>query len=131
MRLVSAIRAEAGDVERLALPADFQPAPLAHRVVNHSAMAAEHLAAFGMDDLPRRLGRGMDRADDFGIVAIGHEADVLAVRLGGHAQARRPGQPARLGLGQAAQREAQEIELRLGGREQEIALVAPRVFGPV
>src|SRR3546814_6284964 len=61
------------------------------------------------------------------IIAIGDEADVLAVGLGGDPQAQFGRDLAHPRLGQRAEREAQEIELRGGGREQEIALVARRI----
>ena len=77
-----------------------------------------------MDNLARRGTCGADAAHDRGVIAIGHKADVLAVGLGGHAEALCLGDPADFGLGHPAQRKAQIIELRFGGGKQEIALVA-------
>ena len=53
-----------------------------------------------------------------------HEADVLAVLLVGDRKAEAARQLARLRLGAIAEREAQQVELRARGGEQEIALVA-------
>ena len=120
-----------GDVERFRLAADLEPAALADGIVDHPAMRAQHRAGLGMDDIARRLALGPHRAHHFGIVAIGHEADVLAVGLGRDAQAGGFGEAADLALGQAAQREAQEVELGFGGGVEEIALVARRIDGTV
>ena len=93
-------------------------------------MLAEH-AAGQVDDLAGHLGLGAKLADHAGIIAVGDEADVLAVGLGGDGEAQLGGDFAHLRLGHAAQREAQIIELVLRGREQEIALVARRIGGAV
>ncbi len=108
MRLVSTIRAEPtasiafgptahfgalgverDDVERLGLPADLEPAPLADGEVDHPCVRAERLAGRGVDDPPRPRALGPHRADDPRVVAVGHEADVLAVGLGGDARPKR------------------------------------------
>jgi hypothetical protein len=68
-------------VERLGLAADLQPAALADGEVDDPRMLAEHPPA-KVDDLARRLGLGPQPLDQPGIVAVGHEADVLAVGLG-------------------------------------------------
>ena len=68
-------------------------------------------------------------ADDVGVAAGRHEADVLAVVLVGDLEAEAPRQFARLRLGHVAERKAQEIELLARGGEQEIALVAIGVGG--
>ncbi len=89
-------------------------------------MFAQLAPAF-IDDIARRVGIGAQFLDQAGIVAVGHETDVLAVGLARDAQADLRGDFAHLRLGHAAERKAQEIELRRRGREQEIALVARRI----
>ena len=89
-------------------------------------MAAEH-AAVEVDDVARRCGFGPQALDQPGIIAVGDEADVLAVGLGGDLQAELGGDPADLVLGQVAEREAQEIELLARRPVEEIALVAARI----
>ena len=68
-------------------------------------------------------GAGAEPLDHAGIAARGHEADVLAVGLARdrEAEARRL-RPHPL-LGEIAEGEAQEVELRRGGGEEEVALV--------
>ncbi len=90
-------------------------------------MRAQH-PPVDVDDLARVGGAGTQLLDHRGVVAVGHEADVLAVGLVRHrqpvARRQRPG----LGLArQVAEREAQEVELFRRGGEQEIGLVAVRV----
>ena len=81
-----------------------------------------------VDDLAGICGTGAQLLDHRGIVAVGDKADVLAVGLVCDGQAVIGGQGARFGLAdQMAQGKAQEIQLFLGGREQEIALIAVRV----
>ena len=77
-----------------------------------------------MDDLARGGGFGAQFLDQAGVIAVGDEADVLAVGLVRDHQPGLFGQPAHLALGQVAEREAQEIELVGGGAVEEIALVA-------
>ena len=89
-------------------------------------MAPEH-PAVEVDDLARRLGLGPQPLDQPGIIAVGDEADVLAVGLGRDLEPELGGDPAHLVLGQVAQREAQEIELVARRAVEEIALVAARV----
>ena len=80
-----------------------------------------------VDDLARFGGLGPELLHHRGVVAIGHEADVLAVGLVGDGELVALGQRARLALGHVAERKAQEVEL-LGRRaEQEVALVARRI----
>jgi hypothetical protein len=67
---------------------------------------------------------GMHLADHVGIFALRHKADVLAVVLFGDLEPELARQFAHGRLGHAAERKAQEIELRLRRRKQEIALVA-------
>src|SRR5690606_37064544 len=99
---------------------------LADGVVDDAPMRAEPLAGGGMDDRPGFAAFGAQRLDDPGIVAVGHEADVLAVGLGRVAQAGGFGKAAHVALRQAAERKAQEVELVLGRRIEKIRLVARR-----
>ena len=84
-------------------------------------------AARHVDDLARLDRLGPQLLHDRGIVAVRHEADVLAVGLVGDRQVEALGQRARLALGQVAEREAQEVELLVRRAEQEVALVARRI----
>src|SRR5439155_21903576 len=61
----------------------------------------------------------------------GNEADVRAVELVGNRQAEAAGELAGLGLAALAERETQQLELRAGGGEQEIALVTLLLAGAV
>jgi hypothetical protein len=78
MRLVSTIRAaptasrlfgptstrrrrvDAGDIERLGLTADLQPAALADGIMDDALVRPQHRAGGGMDDLARRAAFGAD-----------------------------------------------------------------------
>ncbi len=117
------------DVERLA-GRDADAAALADRVAQDAVVPAEH-PPVDMDDLARRGRSRLQLGDDVGIFALRDEADVLAVLLGGDGEAHGLGCLAHLRLGKPAQREAQEVDLRLGGGEEEIALVAVGVDRPV
>ena len=76
---------------------------------------------------PRVSSLGPEPLHQRRIIAVGDEADVLAVGLGRDFEAEVGGDRPDLALGQAAQGEAQEVEL-LGRRPvEEIALVAARV----
>ena len=88
-------------------------------------------AAVEMDDVTAGIGIGPNFANDAGIIAIGHEADVLTVGLHGDHQPQLLSDRAHLRLGHPAKREAQIIELHLSRCEQEIALIARRIGGPV
>ena len=88
-------------------------------------------AAVEMDDVTAGIGIGPNFANDAGIIAIGHEADVLTVGLHGDHQPQLLSDRAHLRLGHPAKREAQIIELCLRRCEQKIALVARRIGGPV
>ena len=56
-----------------------------------------------------------------------HEADVLAVGLVGDSEPELARDAAHLLLGHVAERKAQEVELRLRGGEEEVALVAVEI----
>ena len=86
-------------------------------------MLPEH-AAGEVDDLARRRRARPQPLDHVGIVAGRHEADVLAVLLVGDRKTELARQLAHARLRQAAEREAQHVELLARGGEQEIALVA-------
>ena len=121
---------QADHVERRLRTAQPQAAALADGVVDDAVVAAGH-AAVRIDDLAGLGGARAQGLHDPGVGAVRHEADVLAVRLGGHGEAQAPGQRAGLGLGPSAQGKAQELELLSRGREQEIALVAAGIGGAV
>ena len=89
-------------------------------------MAADDLA-HRVDDVARLDRLGPELLHHRGVVAVGHEADVLAVGLVGDRQVEALGERAGLALGQGAERKAQEVELVPGRAEQEIALVARRI----
>ena len=82
-----------------------------------------------MNNLAPRFRLGSNRADDTGIITIGHKADVLTIGLGRNHQSRRFSQPAYLGLFHAAQGKAQIVKLRLAGAVEKIALVTGGVHG--
>src|SRR3546814_4735150 len=98
--------------------------------MNEAAMTAEH-PALQIDDFASIIGLRTQFAHDRGIIAARHETDVLAVGLCRDAKTETIRECAHLGLGQAAKRKAQIIELRRSRREQEIALVARWIGGPV
>ena len=114
------------DIERFGLAADLESLALADGEMDDAAMLAEH-APVERDDLAALGGFGPDLLDDPGIVAVGYEADVLAVGLGRDREAHFGGELAHARLGQAAQGKAQVIELVVGRGEEEIALVARRI----
>ena len=80
--------------------------------------------AIGMHDLARLPALRPQLADDARVIAVGNEADVLTIGLIRHGQAEARRKHPGFALVEAAQREAQEIELLLRGRKQEIALIA-------
>src|SRR5437016_4061329 len=86
-------------------------------------MAAEHAAGEIADVAGLHRIRAQP-ADDVGVAAGRHEADVLAVLLVGDLEAKAARELAHLGLGHVAKRKAQIIQLLARGGEQEIALVA-------
>ena len=124
-------RIEADHIERLGLTADLEALPLAHGEVDDALVLPQGLTGRGMNDGTGGRALGPHLGDDPGVVPIGHEADVLRIRLGRVAQARRLGEGTHLRLGHPAQREAQVIELRLGRAIKEIRLVARRIVGAV
>ena len=87
-----------------------EPAPLADGVVDDAVVAAEH-AAVEMRRCRRPGGVRLQPLDDVGVAALRHEADVLAVGLVGDGSPICARERAHLGLGQAAEREAQIVEL--------------------
>ena len=70
---------------------------------------------------------GAQLLDDRGVIAVGHEADVLAVGLGGDRKPHLLRDLANVALDLGPERKHQLGELRLRRREQEIALVACRI----
>ena len=116
-------------IERL-LRRHANPLPLADRVIDDPAMAAEN-PAVDMDDVPRLGGSRAQALDHFRVAPGGHETDVLAVRLLRHFEAEVSCQLARRILVERAEREPQEGKLLARGGEQEIALVALLVGGAV
>ena len=94
--------------------------------MDHARVLADDPPA-QVDDLTRRGGLRPEPLDQAGIVAVGDEADVLAVRLGGDEEPRSFRQLAHRRLRQVAQGEAEEVELLGGGAVKEIALVAARI----
>ena len=89
-------------------------------------MAAEH-AAVDMHDLARPDRLRLQLLHQVGVAALRHEADILAVMLVGDPQAELARDAANLVFAKIAKRKAQEIELLLRRREEEIALVAVKV----
>src|SRR3546814_4535948 len=71
---------EPHDVERLGLSADLDPAPLPDRIMDQAPVRAEQRAV-DMNDLNPIFGLGPQLANQAGIIAVGNEADVLAVGL--------------------------------------------------
>ncbi len=122
-------RVEVDDVERLA-DGNADAATLTDRVVDDAVVAAEH-APVDVDDVAGLGGTGLQPLDEVGVAPVGNEADVLAVVLVGDGEAEVARRRARLRLGHGTQREAQEVELLLGGGEQEVALVAVEIDRPV
>ena len=101
---------EADHIERFGLAADFEALALAHGEVDDALVCTQRLAGSGVDDRAGSRAFGAHLGDDLGVIAIGHEADVLRIRLGRVPQPRRLGQFAHLRLGQASQREAQVLD---------------------
>ncbi|AFL53699.1 hypothetical protein USDA257_c51740 [Sinorhizobium fredii USDA 257] len=93
-------------------------------------MRAEHTAV-EMDDLAGERRIRLQLRDDVAVLALRHETNILAIGLLGNDKTHLLGERARLRLGEAAERKAQVVDLLLGGREEEIALVALGVSRPV
>ena len=85
-------------------------------------MTAEHVSSH-VDDGAGAEDAGVAPPQEAAIVAVGHEADLLAVRLVGRHQAEPPRVLAHLVLRQIADGKARGGELRLGERPQEVTLV--------
>ena len=120
------------DVERIVVGAGAfaqgEAATLADGEAHDAVVPADNLARHVHD--VARLGRLRPQLlHHRGIVAVGHEADVLAVGLLGDRQVEALGEGARLALGHVAQRKAQEVELLGRGAEEKVALVARRIGG--
>ncbi len=98
--------------------------------MNHPAVASEH-ATVSMNDLARDGGARNQALDHRAVMSRGQKADVLAVGLLGVRQAEFARQVAHPRLRQASQGKAQTRELEARGGEQEIALVAVGIGGPV
>src|SRR3546814_14648229 len=91
--------------------------------MDQPAMLAE-LAPCLVDDIARYVRLGPELLHQRRIIAIGDEADVLAVGLGGDPQAQFGRDLAHPRLGQRAERDAQELELRGGGGAQGRAIIS-------
>ena len=93
------------------------------------AVVGAEYATVGVDNVAGLGGAGMQALDCSGVIALGHEADVLAVGLAGDGHAQRCGQRAHLRLQEAAEREREAGQLVGCGGEQEVTLVAGVVTG--
>ena len=98
--------------------------------MDQPAVLPQYASGF-IDDRTAGIGIGPQFLDQRRIIAVGDEADILAVGFARYAEAEFRRQFAHARLGQAAERKAQIIELRLRRREQEIALVARRIGSAV
>src|SRR6185437_16744505 len=108
-------------VQRLLLAADLDSSALANREMDDAAVATDHPPVH-IDNISRRLGLGPKPLHQARIIAIRHEADILAVGLGRDLQSNLRGDAPNLVLGQIAKRETQEVELLAGRTVKEIAL---------
>ena len=79
---------------------------------------------------PRRRVAARCALDERGVVAVGDEADLLAVRLVGDRQAERARVLAHLGLVEVADREARARSCAWVEREQEVRLILGRDRAP-
>src|SRR5438105_9555473 len=91
------------------------------------ARVAAERAPFAIHDGAAPEARRRLPLDEACVVAVGHEADLLALRLVRRGQPARGGQAADLVLGQVADREYGARELLRGQAEQEVRLVLPPV----
>ena len=96
-------------------------------------MAAELLAGLLVEDRPAVVGRAVAEllAQPARVVAVGHEADVVAVRLVRDEQPARGGLLAHLGLGGVAEREQRVPQLVLVEDPEDVGLVLAVVDGAV
>src|SRR3546814_3533535 len=113
---------EPHDIERLGLSADLDPAPLPDGIMDEALVRAEY-AAVDMDDVAPIVGLGAQLLDQRRIIAIGDEADVLAVGLARDAEPQLARDLAHHALFEPPPRKAQAVELVLRGPAQEIDLV--------
>ena len=111
-------------------PCDAEAATLAHGEMDDALVPAENPACL-VHDVAGLRSAGAKPFDHARIAARGHEADVLAVGLGGDGEAEPFRLRPHLVLLHAAEGEAQERELRRRGGEEEVALVARPVDRPV
>src|SRR2546425_903480 len=81
-------RVDVDDVARAPLP-EAEPATLADRVGRDAGVGAEH-AAVPVDDGPRLEQVRVAPAQEAAVVVVGHEADLLALRLVGRDEAEPP-----------------------------------------
>ena len=100
-----------------ALDSNYNPRPALADSELHDAVMAAHHRARQINDLAGIVGFGPELAHHRGIVAVGHEADVLAVRLLGDRQVEALGERPGLALGHGTEREAQKVELLRRGAE--------------
>src|SRR6266404_3971932 len=112
-------------IEGAALP-DAEPAPLTDRVAGDARVRAEH-AALTVDDRARPEHARIPAAQETAIVIVGHEADLLALRLVGRDEAESARVRADLVLVEVADGKMRCCELRLIERPEEIGLVLARV----
>src|SRR5262245_22423355 len=119
-----ASRVDLDHVERLSRR-DAEAAPLPDRVMHDAAVPAD-LTSRAIEDRARaRLADVL--LDEAGVVVVGHEADLLTLRLVGREQAERARPLAHFGLGQPLEWEAAAAEQLLSQRVEDVALVLARV----
>src|SRR4029453_916675 len=107
--------------------AHAEPAALADREAMDARVAPQHAAGL-VDDLPRpRRALRAEPLDGRARVAVGHEAQLLALGLVRRREPERPRTRAHLVLRELAEREARAFTLRRGEAEQEVGLVLPRI----
>src|SRR6267143_1660243 len=121
-------RLDVRHIEDAALP-DAEPAPLTDRVAGNAGVRAEH-AALTVDDRARPEHVRIPAAQETAIVVVGHEADLLALRLVGRDEAESARVRADLLLVEIADGKMRRCELSLIERPEEIGLVLARVAPP-
>src|SRR6266850_1696749 len=112
-------------IQGAALP-DAEPAPLTDRVAGDAGVGAEH-ATVTVDDRARPEHVRIPAAQETAIVVVGHEADLLALRLVGRDEAESARVRADLVLVEIADGKMRRCQLRLIERPEEIGLVLARV----